>query len=82
METAGNGLPPEAQLELIISFLEKRTKFGHRPSSIDRKTIGDLAVKAGQLSLAAEYLSIVCKANGEAVFPGFTRKMAFGHQND
>lgn len=55
-KTAVEGLPPEAQLELSISFLEKRTEFGHQPSSRDLKAIGDLAVKSGQLSLAAGYL--------------------------
>jgi len=55
-KTAVEGLAPEAQLELGISFLEKRCEFGHQPSSKDLKAIGDLAVKAGQMALAADYL--------------------------
>lgn len=55
-DTAMEGLADDARLELGISFLEKRIEFGHDPAPWELKAIGDLAIKAGQMSLAAEYL--------------------------
>lgn len=53
---AMEGLEDDARLELSISFLEKRMEFGHEPAPWEFRAIGNLAIKAGQMSLAADYL--------------------------
>ena len=49
--------PPDRKLEMMLSILQKKMEFGHRPRYRDHKAIADVATAAGVSTVAQEHLA-------------------------